>query len=268
MSFTQFDGSAAFSGGGFMPPQATHTGTDTTFSSTRNRDIQTLLPLTVKQITDACVSAVDKSEFVIDSVDVNNVTLVGMVREKIGRITDVAFFLDDGTGRMECNKWFHEAKDANEMERILDGMYVRIHGRLKSFQGKKTLNVFCIRPVSDYNEIASHFIECIYVHLYNSRLRKPPADFGVTAQPHMTFPTNQLSGQYSFDGQSSIEVKVLEILSHPSYLGREEGAHLEDIARQLKIPVNDLMLAIDNLVQEGKVYSTVDDFHYKSTANA
>nr|XP_028947482.1 replication protein A 32 kDa subunit B isoform X2 [Malus domestica] len=230
MSFTQFDGSAAFSGGGFMPPQAAHSGTDTTFSSTK-------------------------------------VTLVGMVREKIGRITDVAFFLDDGTGRMECNKWFHEAKDANEMERILDGMYVRIHGRLKSFQGKKTLNVFSIRPVSDYNEIASHFIECIYVHLYNSRLRKPPADFGVTAQPHMTFPTNQLSGQYSFDGQSSIEVKVLEILSHPSYLGREEGAHLEDIARQLKIPANDLMLAIDNLVQEGKVYST-DDFHYKSTANA
>lgn len=86
----------------------------------------------MKQITDACVSAVDKSEFVIDGVDVNNVgllflffffvsklfvsgfilnfsclqvTLVGMVREKIGRITDVAFFLDDGTGRIECNKW-------------------------------------------------------------------------------------------------------------------------------------------------------------------
>lgn len=27
------------------------------------------------------------------------------------------------------------------------------------------------RPVDDYNEIASHFIECIYVHIYNSRLR-------------------------------------------------------------------------------------------------
>lgn len=42
----------------------------------QNRDIQTLLPLTVKQITDACVSAVDKSEFFIDSVDVNNVGLL------------------------------------------------------------------------------------------------------------------------------------------------------------------------------------------------
>lgn len=27
------------------------------------------------------------------------------------------------------------------------------------------------RPVEDYNEIASHFIECIYVHVYNNRSR-------------------------------------------------------------------------------------------------
>ncbi|PQQ01703.1 replication protein A 32 kDa subunit B-like isoform X1 [Prunus yedoensis var. nudiflora] len=267
MSFTQFDGTAAFSGGGFMPPQATQTA-DPSFNTSKNRDVQTLLPLTVKQIKDAFVSANEKSEFVIDGVDVNNVTLVGMVRDKVGRITDVAFILDDGTGRLNCNKWFDEAIDANEMERILDGMYVRVHGRLKSFQGKKTLNVFSIRPVNDYNEIASHFIECIYVHVYNSRLQKAHVDVGVTTQPHMTIPTNQFSGQYSFDGQSSTEVKVLEILSQPSYLAREEGAHLDDIARQLKIPVNDLMLAVDNLVQEGKVYSTVDDFHFKSTANA
>ena len=27
------------------------------------------------------------------------------------------------------------------------------------------------RPVEDYNEIASHFIECIYVHSYNKKFR-------------------------------------------------------------------------------------------------
>lgn len=30
---------------------------------------------------------------------------MGMVRDKVGRITDVAFILDDGTGRLDCNKW-------------------------------------------------------------------------------------------------------------------------------------------------------------------
>lgn len=28
-----------------------------------------------------------------------------------------------------------------------------------------------IRPITDYNEIANHFADCIYVHCYNTRLR-------------------------------------------------------------------------------------------------
>lgn len=41
----------------------------------QNRDVQALLPLTVKQINDAFLSSDDKSNFVIDGVDVNNVSL-------------------------------------------------------------------------------------------------------------------------------------------------------------------------------------------------
>jgi hypothetical protein len=39
----------------------------------QNREIQSLLPLTVKQITEAFLSSDDKSNFTIDGVDVNNV---------------------------------------------------------------------------------------------------------------------------------------------------------------------------------------------------
>ncbi|KAF3452782.1 hypothetical protein FNV43_RR03215 [Rhamnella rubrinervis] len=261
---SQFDGSNAFSGGGFMPSQATQAH-DPAFSPAKNRDVQALLPLTVKQINDACISVNEKSEFVIDGVDVNNVKLVGIVRDKAGRVTDVTFVLDDGTGRIDCSKWFHEAIDTNEMEGILDGMYVCVHGRLKSFQGKRTLNVFSIRPVEDYNEIASHFIECIYVHFYNSRLRKPQG--GVNTQPQVVNSTNLTSGQYSSDGQKRPEEMILELLHQPSFLAREEGAHRDIISQQLKIPVDKIMLAIGNLVAEGMVYSTVDDYHYKSSIN-
>lgn len=43
-------------------------------SNLQNRDVQALLPLTVKQINDAFLSSDDKSNFVIDGVDVNNVS--------------------------------------------------------------------------------------------------------------------------------------------------------------------------------------------------
>lgn len=36
----------------------------------------------------------------------------------------------------------------------------------------KTSNLAVVfRPVTDFNEIASHFIECIYVHIYNTKSR-------------------------------------------------------------------------------------------------
>ena len=39
----------------------------------QNRDIQSLLPLTVKQINEALLTSDDKSNFTIDGVDVQNV---------------------------------------------------------------------------------------------------------------------------------------------------------------------------------------------------
>ncbi|KAK9931728.1 hypothetical protein M0R45_018995 [Rubus argutus] len=265
MNASQFDGSAAFYGGGFMAPSANPTPEQSFFPS-KNRDIQTLLPLTVKQISNAIAGENGKSEFSIDGVDVTTVKIVGIVQENVGRITEVTFTLDDGTGRVECNRWCQDQTDTAEMEGISNGMYVRVHGRLKSFQGKKFVQVFSIRAVDDFNEIASHFIECMYVHFYSS-LPKPQVGVGVTAQPHMTIPPNQLPGQYSLDGQWSTEEKVLQVLSLPSYLSCVQGAHINDIARQLKISVHDVMYAVKNLEGESKVYSTIDDSHFKSTAN-
>ncbi|KAF7838960.1 replication protein A 32 kDa subunit B-like [Senna tora] len=241
MHSSEFDGAAAFAGGGFMPSQETQ-DPDSSFYSSKNRDAQALLPLTVKQISDAFQSSDDKSNVIIDGVDVNNVTLVGRVCNKAERITDVAFVLDDGTGRIECNKWLQEAVDSIEVEGISDGMYVRLHGHLKGFQGKMTVNVFSLRPLNDFNEIASHFLECICVHLYNTML--------------------QFSGQHN-NGQKTLEDMVLEILHLPTNRTRDEGVPRELIARQLGIPLDKLMLAIKNLIEEGAIFEAIGD-HYKS----
>ncbi|XP_019464153.1 PREDICTED: replication protein A 32 kDa subunit B-like isoform X1 [Lupinus angustifolius] len=283
-STSQFDGNAAFSGGGFMPSQATQATDSSSFS--RNRDAQSLLPLTVKQINDAFQSSDDKTNLIIDGVDVNNVTLVGRVCNKAGRITDVTFVLDDGTGRIECNKWLQEAVDSNEVDGILDGMYVRLHGHLKGFQGKRSLNVFSFRPVTDFNEIASHFIDCVYVHLYNSKIR---LQAGVPNQQHVTnstpitptkgyqayaVPPNQFSGQPNnsqFTSQpknapKSVEDMVLDILHLPKNRSRDEGVPRDLIAQHLGIPMDKLMLAIKNLIEEGNIYEAIAD-HYKSIIN-
>ncbi|KAK6944567.1 OB-fold nucleic acid binding domain, AA-tRNA synthetase-type [Dillenia turbinata] len=252
-STTQFDGNVAFSGGGFMPSQATQSAADPSFSPAKNRDAQGLLPLTVKQISEALLSSDDKSNILIDGVDVNNVTLVGMILNKTPRVTDVSFKLDDGTGLVYCTRWVNgEASETREMDAVEDGMYVRVHGHLKSFQGKKQLVAFAVRPITDFNEITTHFLECIYVHLYNT---KSTLQGGISTQTAMINPvTNtpskgyqappetEFSGQYSVEGVKSIDQRVLDYM-------------------------NSILEAFKSLEAEGLIYSTVDEWHYKSTAN-
>ncbi|KAJ6831803.1 replication protein A 32 kDa subunit B-like [Iris pallida] len=134
-------GSSFFSGGGFMPSQATQTTdhSSSSSSSTKVRGAQGVLPLTVKQISEAYHSNDDKSSFAIDGIDASNVRLLGLVMSKAERITDVSFTLDDGTGRIDVNRWVNETSDTSEMAIIENGMYVTISGTLKGFQGKNML---------------------------------------------------------------------------------------------------------------------------------
>ncbi|XP_011094247.1 replication protein A 32 kDa subunit B isoform X1 [Sesamum indicum] len=274
---SQFDGNAAFSGGGFMPSQATQTA-DPAFSPVKNREAQALLPLTVKQISEAFQASDDKGNFLIDGVDVNNVKLVGMLYEKTERVTDVSFVLDDGTGRIDCHRWVNEAVDSKEMELLTNGMYVKVHGHLKGFQGKKQLMVYSVRSVTDYNEIANHFADCMYVHCHNTRLRKlqdasqvpghmPNSAVNTPSKGYQPTPSNHHSVQYNMDGVKGIDKIVLNYLQQPSCIAREKGVHRNELAQQLNIPDRKISEAIESLESEGLIYSTIDEFHYKSTAN-
>ncbi|KAG5225776.1 replication family protein [Salix suchowensis] len=243
---SQFDGSAAaFMGGGFMPTQSAHPPSDSS-SISKNRETRCLFPLTVKQINN--LASNDESNFIIDGAEVNNVTIVGRVSHKEDKASEHTFLVDDGTGQIECTKWVQESLDTEQMGEILVGMYVRVHGHLRG-------------PVADFNEIPSHFIECIYVHFYNTRLR------GVTAQPpvanststplkgYQAAPPYQSSVYSSADGLNNVSQMILNFLQQPAYLSTE-GAHYDVIA-QLQI-----------LVDNGLIYTTINDDYYKSTVNA
>ncbi|XP_077238332.1 replication protein A 32 kDa subunit B-like isoform X2 [Tasmannia lanceolata] len=276
MFASQFDGASLFSGGGFMPSQATQNG-DVGFSSAKSRSNQSLLPLTVKQISEAYQSGEEKS-FVIDGIEVNNVSLLGMVMNKMEKVTDVSFNLDDGTGWIEVHRWMNDSAESNEVAVIQNGMYVRVNGHLKSFQGKKHVAAFSVRPVTDFDEIAYHFIECIHVHLYNKKLQG-----GSTAQPQinsaMTSPyqngstgfqsavSNQFATNVSVEKSSDFDQLILETFLQPKALADECGLHVNDVAQQLGVPINKVMESINYHIDMGNIYSTIDDNHFKSARN-
>lgn len=277
MYSSQQDGGAAlFSGGGFMPSQATQTP-ESGFS--KSRGVQGVIPLTVKQISEAYHSNDDKSNFVVDGVEASNVRLLGLVMNKAERVTDVTFTLDDGTGRIDVNRWVNETSDTNEMAIIQNGMYVIVNGSLKGFQGKRHVVAFSVRPVVDFNHITLHFIECIHVHLDNTRPKGaglPQAQTSSTVQTpirsdvkeyHSSLP-NQFSSPTGAKGsETDIYKLVLDVFQEPASLARDHGLHVDEVVQKLGIPINKIRDAIEYHVDVGHIYSTIDDNHFKSACN-
>ncbi|XP_058067964.1 replication protein A 32 kDa subunit B isoform X1 [Magnolia sinica] len=240
MFSSQYDGASLFSGGGFMPSQANQ-NSDSGFSPAK-------------------------------------VTLVGMVINKVEKVTDVNFSLDDGTGRIDIHRWVNDAAESNEMAAVNNGMYVRVNGQLKGFQGKRQAVAFSVRPVTDFNEIAYHFIECIHVHQYNMRSQAQgggPGQAQTNSATTTAFQNGSVGHQAAVPNQfasmaetgTDFDQMVLAIFHEPENLAKESGVHVDRIVERLGVPKNKIMQSINYHTDNGNIYSTIDDYHFKSTIN-
>lgn len=242
---------------------------DSSPAPAKSRENQGLVPVTVKQISEATQSGDEKSNFVINGVDLNNVTLVGLVFEKVERNTDVNFVLDDGTGRIKCRRWINENFDAKEMEEVKNGMYVRVFGHLKSFQGVRQLVAFAVRPVTNFDEVPFHFIDCIHNYL-TTKIKIEgitsvnPSSVASNAPNGSQAPSsNPVYAQYSVDGLKDCDKLIIDYLKEHSDMNDERGIHINELSRELKLPMDKITLSLKTLGDDGLVYSTIDDYHYK-----
>ncbi|AQK72916.1 Replication protein A 32 kDa subunit A [Zea mays] len=179
---------------------------------------------------------------------------------KVERVTDVVFTLDDGTGKIDVNRWENEASDAKEMADANNENYVIVIGGLKGFQGKRHVVAYAVRRVTNFNEITCHFLHCIQVHMELTGLKiySSAATYGGVA--HAPSQPNPVDGNY-------ISNLVLSVFHDPSVMDQEHGLHIKDVIDRLKLPDDVVSAAIQGHVDVGNIYNTIDDFHYKSVRN-
>ncbi|KAJ1281737.1 hypothetical protein BS78_04G328400 [Paspalum vaginatum] len=237
------------------------------------------MPLTVKQIADAHQSGTgDKgAPFVVDGVETANIRLVGMVNGKAERTTDVSFTLDDGTGRLEFIRWVNDASDSSETAAIQNGMYVAVIGSLKGLQERKRATAFSIRPITDFNEVTLHFIQCVRMHIENSKSKVgSPARTGSSvvasasngsseASTPTTLKSNPAPMTIGASGsETDLDKQVLAIFREPANIESEHGVHIDEVIKRFKLPEKTIRDAIRYHEDNGNIYSTIDDNHFKS----
>ncbi|KAH9270850.1 hypothetical protein BASA83_007003 [Batrachochytrium salamandrivorans] len=265
---------------------------------------QSLRPVTIKQLLAATQhQQTPESPFVIDGQELTQVTIVGRLNSVTIQSTNCTYVVDDGTGAsVECKKFFDHNSSDDEPQaaaQFVEGSYVRVFGQIKAFASKKTLGVFKMRPVTSVDEITYHNTEAILAHLALTRGLAPPIAGGNMGgqyggmmagagsqgmqQGHSRQYQQQQQQQYGQYGQGGmdnnntsygqgndsmftpIQNQILnfarehqnsvEGMSVPNLIFRMRGQAAESQIRD----------EIQYLANEGHIYSTLDEEHYKST---
>ena len=207
------------------------------------------------------------------------VALVGKVINVREDNVTFSMLLDDGTGRITIKIFINDAQDDFERQRraeLREGIYVKVFGHLSQYNNEGQITCFSARPVTDYNEVSYHLSQVIFQHLH---LTKGGADAGPLQAPKFegagggAAPNGNYGGAapLAFGGNSGmnpIQSEVMNIFNAPDAMALDAGLTFSDVIARSGNRLNQqqVMSAVNYLVEEGFLYSTIDDAHWKSCA--
>ncbi|KAM5182167.1 replication protein A 32 kDa subunit [Mantella aurantiaca] len=228
---------------------------------------QQIVPCTVSQL----LSATQSDElFKIGEVELAQVTILGIVRHAEKAPTNILYKVDDMTAApMDVRQWVDTDDASCENAVVPPGNYVKVSGHLRSFQNKKSVVAFKIAPIEDMNEFVSHMLEVVHSHM---SLNAHPEGGGGGSSMALTTPgRGGMNTGGSFSGGNDMHTNGLtphqtQILNLIKSCKGSEGMDLDSLKSRLQgMNVNVIKQALEFLSNEGHIYSTVDDEHYKST---
>jgi replication factor A2 len=238
------------------------------------RDEQSLVAVTIKQILTA---EHRDSKFKIDGKDVSQVTLVGVILTAEQQPTNITYLVDDGSGKVNVRMYVDMETDAKMLE---PNQYVRVVGNIRVINsGEMSVVGFQVMPITDFNEITFHNLEALSTHLRNT---KGPAGGNAGGQQGGNMQQQQQMGNNNMNnanvinangnsggngGGDSVQDQVMNIFNQDN--SADAGTHVDQVCQQLSsIPRADILKAIEFLSDEGHLYSTIDEEHFKSTASS
>ncbi|XP_062846004.1 replication protein A 32 kDa subunit-like isoform X2 [Trichomycterus rosablanca] len=212
--------------------------------------IFSILPCTVSQL----LSATEHNDsFFVRDVKINQVSVVGLNRKAEWTETNVVYSVDDMTGPpLDVKLWLNIENDDLNNCTIPSGSYIKVQYRF--------LIAFSIRPVKDLNEITSHMLEVIQAHLLSDA-----GSYSRIKNKSMT--STAINTSYANDpataGFTANQRKVFYLIKN-CHLA--EGITLQRLKTLLEyLSPYDIRSCLQFLINEGHIFSTIDENHFKST---
>lgn len=249
--------------------------------SRRSYDDQTLIPVTISMAmkTQSDVSGGDGTMVLEDGRSLHMVKIIGAVRSVDTQSTNIFYVLEDGTGVCDVKQWVDDNEPAavTEMTKgaAIENVYVKVIGMIKEYEGKKQIVANSVHRLLSGNELTHHLLEVMY-----SAEKFKRADSIVP--PIMNMQNNNNNKSMGYNGNSSsgqgAEIgnggggnpvdmnknSVMEVFQRLNDEASETGTSVQQCIAELPhISEADVRDAINFLSEEGQLYSTIDENHFK-----
>jgi len=210
--------------------------------------------------------------FVCDDITYHQVTLVGIIRSAKESSASVAYEIDDMSGPLiEVRQFGDSDENTPEAERlslIRENIYVRVHGHLRSFNNKRSVIAFKVRALTDMNELTMHLLEVLYVRARNKKTVEHST--GMKPMSHMGGMSHAAGGggggvPMDMSADSGLTQAQKQVLNIFRMCDNSEGYNIRMVHQKLTgMPEKIFKEVVEFLSNEGHIYSTIDDMHYKA----
>ncbi|XP_029976841.1 replication protein A 32 kDa subunit-like isoform X2 [Salarias fasciatus] len=140
------------------------------------------------------------------------------------------------------------------------GKYVKVIGSLRNFNGQRSMLAMDVRLITDLNEITSHMMEVVRAHMQLSR-KTLDVNMNVLAAAGTRGAGPPEPG--FLRGLSAVQEQVLEAIRRRSYW--DQGLGLDELRAELSyLRIADIRTSLAFLLNEGHVFSTIDEHHFKA----
>lgn len=179
------------------------------------------------------------------------------------------YTIEDGTSSIDAVIWTKKEGDSNATSVLSEGSWVKISGSLKSYNNKKSINCSSLTAIVDFNEVTFHFLSAVNAHLYYTKgplFFKPTQSHQSYGQPPLAQQQYSSVPQNTFNsGFSPVQAAVFGVFRECNSM---EGLNVHSVVRRLtgSFPEPQLRDAVRYLIEEGHLYSTIDDDHAKCTS--
>lgn len=248
----------------------------------RQEENMTCLPVTVRAIEVSLQKQrEDDGEFQVHGVEPGMLALVGLVEDlsKPGGAS-VEFTLNDATGRLRARYYVTEPGALAGLEELAPGRYVSLVGSVRS-SPTAHFAVTCMRLVSSADEVSYHMIEAAHAAL---KLRKGSALEPATPAPKRAVaeslgamedvtpakaPVDDVPAASMTSAQkgplegAALRQAALAYVQREAGRHGQEGVSLDAVRLHLETTsLGDVQKCLGSLVDDGDLFTTIDDDHF------